>query len=318
MDNTGSTANPLVCLMGPTASGKTEVAIALADRFPLEIISVDSALVYRGMDIGTAKPGGEVLSAVPHHLIDIRDPSEPYSAANFRTDALQLIEQIYARGNVPLLVGGTMLYFRALLRGLSRLPSANEGVRRALNAEASVKGWDVLHAELEGTDPEAAARIHPHDPQRLMRALEVQRITGKTLTELTRAAESGVETTHKVLKLALLPTDRGALRLRIAQRYETMLSLGFLDEVRVLHQRGDLHADLPSIKSVGYRQVWQMLEGEITEEKMREKAVIATRQLAKRQYTWLRSETGLQTVDPFEIPAVEVAAALSARIATFL
>ncbi|MGV6816626.1 MAG: tRNA (adenosine(37)-N6)-dimethylallyltransferase MiaA [Thiotrichales bacterium] len=310
--------SPIICLMGPTASGKTELAAELAQRFPLEIISVDSALVYREMDIGTAKPGPEVLELAPHHLLDIRDPSEPYSAANFREDAMALIQQIHAAGRVPLLVGGTMLYFRALLQGLSRLPSADADVRAELECEAREKGWKALHAELEAIDPEAALRIHPNDPQRLMRALEVPRIAGQTLTELTRQAEPGLESTHPVLKLALLPEDRAELHRRIAQRFDQMLDLGFMDEVRALYKRGDLQADLPSIKSVGYRQAWQLLEGELSMADMREKAIIATRQLAKRQFTWLRSEAGLQTIDPFDRSSAEVKNTFSSLIATFL
>lgn len=309
---------PIVCLMGPTASGKTDVAIALARRFPFEIISVDSALVYRGMDIGTAKPEPEVLAMTPHHLIDIRDPSEPYSAAQFREDALKLIDRIHAAGRVPLFVGGTMLYFRALLQGLSRLPSADPMIRAQLENEASELGWESLHRRLQETDPEAAARIHPNDPQRLSRALEVQIITGQSLTALTQAAEPGLTETYRVLKLALLPQDRAELHRKIAKRFEQMLELGFIDEARALYMRGDLRADLPAIKSVGYRQAWQMFDGELTEAEMREKAIIATRQLAKRQYTWLRSETELQTADPFVMTASEVESTLSALIATFL
>ncbi|MFC5740873.1 tRNA (adenosine(37)-N6)-dimethylallyltransferase MiaA [Dyella tabacisoli] len=286
-----------VFLMGPTASGKTALACALADRFPMGLISVDSALVYRGMDIGTAKPDAATLARYPHALIDIRDPAQPYSAADFRADALAAMERVHNAGQVPLLVGGTGLYFRALQRGLSRLPEADPALRARLAAEAGQVGWGAMHQRLAALDPVAAERIKPGDVQRLQRALEVIELTGRPLSEQQQGG-SGERFPWRVLKLALLPGDRAPLHERIAQRFDTMLADGFLDEVRALRERGDLHADLPAIRAVGYRQAWEHLEGQIDAATFRDKGVFATRQLAKRQITWLRSELDARVFDP--------------------
>jgi len=286
-----------IWLMGPTASGKTGLALELARRLPVELISVDSALVYRGMDIGTAKPDAETLRAFPHRLIDILDPSEAYSAARFRQDALEAMREIHARGRIPLLVGGTMLYYRALQDGLADLPAADPALREAIQAEATVRGWAALHEELARVDPQAAARIHPNDPQRLGRALEVWRLTGVPLSEWqARGREQAAPEVGRVLKLALIP-PRELLRERIAVRFTQMLEAGFIQEVEALRARGDLHLGLPSMRSVGYRQVWEYLEGAHTYERMVELGVTATRGLAKRQMTWLRSERDLHVLD---------------------
>ncbi|MEW6692168.1 MAG: tRNA (adenosine(37)-N6)-dimethylallyltransferase MiaA [Pseudomonadota bacterium] len=286
-----------IWLMGPTASGKTGLALDLARRLPVELISVDSALVYRGMDIGTAKPDAETLRAFPHRLIDILDPSEAYSAARFRQDALEAMREIHARGRIPLLVGGTMLYYRALQDGLADLPAADPALREAIQAEATVRGWAALHEELARVDPQAAARIHPNDPQRLGRALEVWRLTGVPLSEWqARGREQAAPEVGRVLKLALIP-PRELLRERIAVRFTQMLEAGFIQEVEALRARGDLHLGLPSMRSVGYRQVWEYLEGAHTYERMVELGVTATRGLAKRQMTWLRSERDLHVLD---------------------
>lgn len=276
----------VVFLMGPTASGKTALATALYQRLPVELISVDSALVYKQMDIGTAKPTAEELAITPHHLIDIRDPAQSYSAADFRSDALRLIAEIQQRGNIPLLVGGTMLYFKALLDGISPLPEADAAVRLQLETEAASKGWAALHEELAKVDPVSAARIHPNDPQRINRALEVYRLTGRSLTELT--AEKGEPFAFPAHQFAIAPADRAVLHQRIAIRFEQMLAAGFEQEVLHLKQRADLHPDLPSMRCVGYRQMWQYLDGECSYQQMTERGIAATRQLAKRQLTWLR------------------------------
>lgn len=281
------TKSDVIFLMGPTASGKTALAMALHQALPVEIISVDSALIYRGMDIGSAKPTADELTQVPHHLIDIRDPAESYSAADFRSDALRLIADIQHRGNIPLLVGGTMLYFKALLDGISPLPEAQPEVRQQLEQEAEKLGWAELHRQLAEVDPVSAARIHPNDPQRINRALEVYRITGQSLTELT--AQKGEPFAYPVHQFAIAPQDRAVLHRRIALRYQQMLDSGFEHEVRVLKQRPDLHLDLPSMRCVGYRQMWQYLDGECSYDEMVQRGIAATRQLAKRQLTWLRS-----------------------------
>jgi tRNA dimethylallyltransferase len=286
-----------VFLMGPTASGKTALACALRERFALELVSVDSALVYRGLDIGAAKPDAATLARHPHALLDLRDPGEPYSAADFRRDALAAMASIQARGRIPLLVGGTGLYFRALQRGLSRLPDAAPALRARLADEAAACGWPALHARLASLDPAAAARIGPHDAQRLQRALEVIELTGRPLSE-QQTGGSGERFPWRVLKLALLPARRETLHARIAQRFDAMLAEGFLDEVRRLRARGDLHPDLPALRAVGYRQAWQHLEGHIDAASFRDKAVFATRQLAKRQITWLRAELDARVLDP--------------------
>ncbi|GLQ96333.1 tRNA dimethylallyltransferase [Dyella mobilis] len=288
--------------MGPTASGKTALACALSERFPLGLVSVDSALVYRGLDIGTAKPDAATLARYPHELIDIRDPSQPYSAADFSVDAQAAMERVRAAGKVPLLVGGTGLYFRALQRGLSSLPEADAEIRAQLGAEAAVMGWDAMHRRLAERDPAAAARIKPNDAQRIQRALEVIALTGQALSTQQRGGR-GQSFPWRVLKLALLPVDRGPLHARIAGRFEAMLRDGLLDEVRGLRERGDLRQDLPAIRAVGYRQAWEHLDGLYDASDLRDKGVFATRQLAKRQITWLRSELDARVFDP-ELPGL--------------
>ncbi|WNL47613.1 tRNA (adenosine(37)-N6)-dimethylallyltransferase MiaA [Dyella sp. BiH032] len=299
--------HPAIFLMGPTASGKTALACALSERFPVELVSVDSALVYRGMDIGTAKPDPATLATYPHALIDLRDPAEPYSAADFRADAVEAMKDITARGKVPLLVGGTGLYFRALHQGLSNLPEADPAIRERLTAEAEAIGWPAMHARLREADPVAAARIGPNDAQRIQRALEVIELTGRPLSEQQRGG-SGERFPWRVLKLALLPPDRGPLHARIAERFDAMLAQGFLDEMRRLRARGDLHPDLPSMRAVGYRQAWEHLDGLTDAAEFRDRGIFATRQLAKRQITWLRGELDARTFDP-ERPGLEARAA---------
>ncbi|MCS6786203.1 MAG: tRNA (adenosine(37)-N6)-dimethylallyltransferase MiaA [Thiobacillaceae bacterium] len=281
--------------MGPTASGKTALALQLAQRYAVEVVSVDSAQIYRGMDIGTAKPGLEQRAAVPHHLIDILEPTESYSAGRFRTDALRLVGEICARGRLPLLVGGTMLYFRALKHGLDPLPPADPAVRADLDARAAREGWPALHAELARLDPAAAARIRPHDAQRIQRALEVCLTTGRPLSQLQTARAQPLP--FRLVEIALLPADRAALARRIAERFEAMLAEGFLDEVRRLRAAYPLRPELPAMRSVGYRQAWEHLEGRIDYATFKAQAIAATRQLAKRQMTWLRSWQGAQMFD---------------------
>lgn len=287
---TDSVTSPplIICLMGPTASGKTQLAVDLVQRLPLEIISVDSAMVYRGMDIGTAKPTAEVLNLAPHRLLDIRDPAEPYSAAQFREDALREINEILAKGKTPLLVGGTMLYFSTLQKGLSDLPSADTAIRAKLSAVALQHGWQALHDRLKEVDPVSAQRIHPNDSQRLQRALEVYESTGKSLTHW-QLEDAQSPANFKIMNLAITPLDRAVLHQRIAERFDIMLSQGFLEEAKALFDRGDLTLETPAIRSVGYRQAWEYFLGNFTYEEMRERGVIATRQLAKRQLTWLRN-----------------------------
>ena len=287
---------PAILLMGPTASGKTDLAVELVRRFPLEIVSVDSALVYREMDIGTAKPGPEVLAEAPHRLIDLIDPAASYSAAQFREDALREMAQITDAGRVPLLVGGTMLYFRALEQGLSELPQADAALRAEIESEARQRGWQALHEELAEVDPPAAARIHPNDPQRLQRALEVYRLSGVPMSELQRR-RSDAAFPYRALRFALLPSDRERLHQRIALRFENMLAQGLINEVAHLYERGDLDLSRSSMRAVGYRQVWRYLAGEYDREEMVRQAVVATRQLAKRQMTWLRGDDGLQMLN---------------------
>lgn len=287
----------MILLMGPTAAGKTDVAVELVQRYPMDIVSVDSAMIYRGMDIGTAKPDAQTLRQAPHRLIDILDPADAYSAARFREDALTAITDIHARGRIPLLVGGTMLYFRVLQQGIAPMPAADAGIRERLAAEAAEHGWEHLHDRLRSIDPEAAARIHPNDPQRLQRALEVYELSGQTLSALHRQGVHGAER-FSWLKLAIAPQDRQWLHERIARRFDQMLEQGFLDEVRGFYQRGDLNVELPSMRSVGYRQAWNHLAGEYDANELRLKGVAATRQLAKRQFTWLRSDAGVQFIEP--------------------
>jgi tRNA dimethylallyltransferase len=280
---------PAVFLMGPTASGKTAVAVELVKRFPFEIISVDSALVYRGMDIGTAKPDKGTLQVAPHRLIDIRDPSEPYSAAEFRTDALDAMADITARGRIPLLVGGTLLYFRALEQGLSDMPPADPGVRARLEQQAQQLGWVAMHARLQQIDPESAARIHANDPQRIQRALEVYQLSGKPLSHFHGRGRAR-SLPYRTAKLVLAPADRALLQRRIERRFQAMLAAGFADEVRRLFRRSELGPELPAMRAVGYRQAWAWLEGRIGYQDMVNQAIVATRRYAKRQLTWLRSE----------------------------
>ncbi|MGC8118526.1 tRNA (adenosine(37)-N6)-dimethylallyltransferase MiaA [Metapseudomonas otitidis] len=302
----GERLPPAIFLMGPTAAGKTDLAIELAQALPCELISVDSALVYRGMDIGTAKPDRATLEAYPHQLIDILDPADAYSAADFRADALVAMADATARGRIPLLVGGTMLYYKALLEGLADMPSADPAIRAELEARAAREGWGGLHQELAAVDPESAARIHPNDPQRLTRALEVYLSGGVSMSELRRrqasqnhdAGPAGAgHLPYTVAQLAIAPANRQVLHARIAQRFRLMLEQGFVQEVENLRERRDLHAGLPSIRAVGYRQVWEYLEGNLTRAEMEERGIIATRQLAKRQFTWLRSWADLHWLD---------------------
>ena len=282
-----TTQPPVICLMGPTASGKTALAMELSDTLPCDIISVDSALVYRDMDIGTAKPTADELSKYPHRLINLRDASQSYSAADFCQDALVEIAKIRANNRIPLLVGGTMMYFKSLIEGISPLPAANNAIREQIEKEALEKGWEVLHDELTNIDPVSAQRIHPNDPQRLTRALEVFRLTGNTLTQLTQT--KGDKLGGNILQFAITPKKRSSLHERIAIRYQQMIAQGFEQEVVTLKKRTDLHEDLPSIRCVGYRQMWQYLNGEFDHEEMVFRGVCATRQLAKRQLTWLRN-----------------------------
>jgi tRNA dimethylallyltransferase len=284
---------PVVFLMGPTATGKTQLAVELVQQLPVDIISVDSAMVYRGMDIGTAKPAPEILKIAPHRLIDICDPVESYSAARFCHDALVEITQIHAAGRIPLLVGGTGLYFRALEKGLSELPPADSEVRQQLEAEAVIVGWDTMHSRLARVDPEAAGRIHPNDPQRIQRALEVYALTGKSMS-----AHLGMNSSRPlpcaVVKIVISPAERKDLHKQIRRRFLRMLDQGLVDEVRDLYERGDLHAGLPAMRMVGYRQVWHYLAGQLDYKAMTDQAVVATRQLAKRQLTWFRREQGAE------------------------
>jgi len=304
---------PAIFLMGPTASGKTALAVGLVERFPLEIISVDSALVYRGMDIGTAKPDAATLARAPHHLLDIRDPTEAYSAAAFCDDARRLMADITARGRVPLLVGGTMLYFRALLQGLDDLPRADAALRKELEAEAAERGWPALHAELTAVDPATAARLAPNDSQRIGRALEIFRLTGTPMSALLDRAQS--ELPYRVLQLALIPSDRAVLHQRIADRFDAMLAEGLLDELKTLRQAYALTPSLPAMRAVGYRQAWAYLEGEILLDELRETGIAATRQLAKRQLTWLRSWPDVVELDCL---AEDLAAQATARVGRHL
>jgi tRNA dimethylallyltransferase len=307
---TSPTMAEAILLLGPTACGKSALALRLAAERRLEIVSVDSAQVYRGMDIGTAKPSAAEQAAVPHHLIDIRDPSEPYSAADFVVDAQRAIAAVRARGALPLVAGGTMLYARALREGLSDLPAADPEVRTRLEAEAARHGWPALHARLAGVDPVTAARLKPNDSQRIQRALEVFEVTGVPMAQLHAAQQRPAP---DLAVIALLPEDRATLHRRIEERFDAMLAQGLLDEVRVLRARGDLHPDLPSMRSVGYRQAWLHLEGQTDFAAFRAAGIAATRQLAKRQITWLRSMRGATLIDPFAADAYErVRAAVAA------
>jgi len=293
-----------ILLMGPTASGKTDLAISLCKRFPCDVISVDSALVYRGMDIGTAKPDAATLERTPHRLIDFLDPEESYSAGDFVRDACREMDEIFAAGRIPLLAGGTMMYLRALTRGIARLPRADDALREAIDAEAAQRGWPAMHADLKRVDPAAAERIKPNDRQRIQRALEVFRASGKPLSawqQDSAPARRDIE----YLKVGLGIEPRSVLHERIAQRLDHMIQQGFLAEVETLRERPGLTADHPSMRSVGYRQFWQHLDGAFDLDEARDRALYATRQLAKRQITWLRSETGIFVVNPLEPGAID-------------
>lgn len=288
---------PALFLMGPTASGKTDLAIELCENLPCEIISVDSALIYRGMDIGTAKPTAEEIKKTPHKLIDILDPKQSYSVAAFRKDALLAMQSITARGNIPLLVGGTMMYYKALIDGLSPLPESDQSVREIIQAQAEESGWQALHQQLAQIDPTSAKRIHPNDPQRLIRALEVYQLTNSSMTDLMATKSAPIP--YNIKQFCIAPDDRKILHQRIAQRFQLMVDKGFQLEVEKLKDRGDLHLDLPSIRCVGYRQMWQYLDGDYDFNEMRDKSIAATRQLAKRQLTWLRGWENLHSLDTF-------------------
>ncbi len=302
---------PAILLMGPTASGKTDLAVELVERLPCDIVSVDSALVYRGMDIGTAKPDQAVLQRAPHRLIDIRDPAEAYSAARFRTDALHEMSEIAGRGRIPLLVGGTMLYFRALQQGLSSLPGADPQLRARLEQQGQHLGWHEMHRRLAEVDPDAAARIHPNDPQRIQRALEVHALTGRPMTELLKEGRRHASLPYRVIKLVRAPKDRAILHARIGARFQRMLDQGFEDEVRRLFERADLSPDMPSMRAVGYRQMLKFLRREYTYDEMVQRGIIATRQLAKRQYTWLRAEADCRWLFDDEAPLDQALCLLS-------
>jgi len=292
-----NSALPVIAIMGPTASGKTGLALEIAQQVESEVISVDSALVYKGMDIGTAKPTLEEREGVVHHLIDIIDPVETYSVSQFVKDTNVLIGDILARGKVPILAGGTMMYFNALINGISPLPKSNENVRDEITEQAQRLGWSKLHDELRSVDPVSGERIHPNDPQRITRALEVFRSTGKTLTYWQQ--QEGDKCPYNIAQFAIAPAERAVLHTRIATRFDTMLEQGFEKEVLKLYERSDLHEALPSIRSVGYRQMWQYLDGQLSYAEMREKGIIATRQLAKRQLTWLRGWEQVTWLDTF-------------------
>ena len=305
---------PAICLMGPTASVKTDLAVALAERFPLDIVSVDSAMVYRGMDIGTAKPDAATLARAPHRLIDLIEPTESYSAGCFRTDALREMAAITARGRVPLLVGGTMLYFKALKGGLDSLPTADPALRAEIEARARREGWPALHAELARLDPPTAARLAPNDSQRIERALELCLTSGQPMSALL-GKRVAAEMPCRLLELALVPADRAWLHARINRRFDAMLDAGLVEELSGLRQRFALHPDLPSMRCVGYRQAWRHLDGEITRDELEAQGAAATRQLAKRQLTWLR---GWQGVVTFDCQGADLAGQVSTAVAEFL
>jgi tRNA dimethylallyltransferase len=297
--------NTAICLMGPTASGKTDVAIQLCQRFPFDVISVDSALVYRGMNIGTAKPDTDTLRHTPHRLIDIRNPDESYSAGDFVRDARAGMDAIFAAGRIPLLVGGTMMYFRALTGGIADLPAADEQIRADIDADAADLGWPAMHERLRDVDAEAAERINPNDSQRIQRALEVFMASGKPLSKWQQHARDEAQNEVRFIKIALQPATRELLHARIEERLNLMLNNGFVEEVKELHQLPGLTAKSPAMRSVGYRQIWEYLDGETSLDEAGRKALFATRQLAKRQITWLRSESDLNSFDPLEVGTVD-------------
>ncbi|WP_447992248.1 tRNA (adenosine(37)-N6)-dimethylallyltransferase MiaA [Achromobacter spanius] len=296
---------PVICLAGPTAAGKSASTLALAERWPMEIVNVDSATIYRGMDIGTAKPSPEEQARVPQHLLDILDPAQSYSAAEFRADARSLIDEIRARGRIPLLAGGTMMYYKALRDGLDDLPQADPALRAEIEARAAIHGWPALHAELALLDPVTAARLAPNDSQRIQRALEICQLTGQPMSTLLRRGEQKPDDdANHYLTISLEPSDRAALHARIEQRFDAMLAKGLLDEVRTLRARPDLRPGLPSVRCVGYRQMWAHLDGEVDLATAREQGIAATRQLAKRQITWLRAQPDRVIVDCLASDAV--------------
>ena len=301
-----------ILLMGPTATGKTDLAVRLCERFPCDVISVDSALVYRGMDTGTAKPDTETLESTPHRLIDIRDPEESYSAGEFIRDAYREMDDILAAGRIPLLVGGTMMYFRALTEGIAELPAADQQVRQAIDVEAEEAGWPALHERLQEVDPVIAARIQPNDKQRIQRALEVYRSSGTPLSEWQRASAPQRDD-FRYLKIGLNIEPRSLLHARIAKRLDRMIETGFINEMKALRQRSGLTADHPSMRSVGYRQFWRYLDGDYSLDEASDRALFATRQLAKRQITWLRSESELFLVNPLEAGTIDAISAFLAR-----
>ena len=309
-----TTSPPLLCLMGPTASGKSAAAMALAARLPIELVSVDSALVYRGMDIGTAKPSIAERAQVPHHLIDLIDPSESYSAARFVAEAEAAISTVRGRGRIPVLVGGTMLYFKALRDGLDAMPSTDAAVRAAIDEEAAAEGWEAMHRKLAAVDAATAERLAPRDAQRISRALEVWRSSGTTLSSLQGVRDDRPR--RDLIALSLEPSDRSALHVRIERRFDAMLAAGFLEEVKSLYTRGDLDPRMPSIRCVGYRQAWAHLEGSVDRATMREQGIAATRQLAKRQITWLRSMPGRIVVDCLADDAIEQVVHEAVRVLT--
>jgi tRNA dimethylallyltransferase len=296
VNSTAPTSRRAVLLMGPTGSGKTDLAVQLTEQLPLEIISVDSALVYRGMDIGTAKPALATRDRVPHHLIDIRDPAAGYSVGEFLIDAQRAMLDIWSRGRQPLLVGGTMMYFHALTAGIAELPEADLAVRAGIDAQAEREGWAAVHQELAEVDPQAAARIHVNDPQRIQRALEVYRVTGQSITKLQQERVS-VFADVNLIEIALAPLERSGLHTKIELRFRAMLEAGFVEEVRRLYERGDLSPEHPSMRAVGYRQLWRYLAGVSSLNEATDQAIVATRQLAKRQMTWLRRRTAAHWVD---------------------
>jgi len=295
---------PLICIAGPTASGKSAAARAIAQRWPVEIINVDSATIYRGMDIGTAKPTAQERTEITHHLLDILDPADSYSVASFRRDALQCVQDIQSRGRLPLLVGGTMMYFKALRDGLNNLPAADPEIRKALEARAAAEGWPAMHDWLKTIDPLTAQRLSPNDSQRVGRALEIWQISGQPMSALLGATQPADEPVATIT-VSLEPLERSLLHARIAERFDQMLELGLVTEVQALHARGDLHPGLPSIRCVGYRQLWSMLAGELDLKQAREHAISATRQLAKRQITWLRSQPDRHLIDACSPNAID-------------
>jgi tRNA dimethylallyltransferase len=295
---------PLICIAGPTASGKSAAARAIAQRWPVEIINVDSATIYRGMDIGTAKPTAQERTEITHHLLDILDPADSYSVASFRRDALQCVRDIQSRGRLPLLVGGTMMYFKALRDGLNNLPAADPEIRKALEARAAAEGWPAMHDWLKTIDPLTAQRLSPNDSQRVGRALEIWQISGQPMSALLGATQPADEPVATIT-VSLEPLERSLLHARIAERFDQMLELGLVTEVQALHARGDLHPGLPSIRCVGYRQLWSMLAGELDLKQAREQAISATRQLAKRQITWLRSQPNRHLIDACSPNAID-------------